>query len=181
MMALLQSQRVRLVAPNPETDGEALARWSRDSEFLRLFDSRPAQPEAVKQFTQHLKDWMTPENTFLFLIRTLADDRLIGLVELEGIRWAHADGWLSIGLGERNDWGKGYGAEALQLILRYGFAELNLHRISLSVFEYNPRAIHTYEKAGFVVEGRMRQVLHRDGRRWDLIYMGILKEEWKHD
>jgi RimJ/RimL family protein N-acetyltransferase len=55
---------------------------------------------------------------------------------------------------------------------------LNLYRVSLDVFAYNLRAIRCYEKAGFVVEGRARQFLNRDGRRWDLIYMGILGEEW---
>jgi len=48
-----------------------------------------------------------------------------------------------------------------------------------SNFEYNLRALRSYEKAGFVVEGRERQVLHRDGRRWDMIYMGILRKEWE--
>jgi len=51
--------------------------------------------------------------------------------------------------------------------------------VSLDVFEYNPRAIRSYEKAGFVVEGRQRQVLNRDGRRWDDVYMGILRQEWE--
>ena len=65
------------------------------------------------------------------------------------------------------------------VLLRYAFAELNLRRVSLSVFEYNPRAMRSYEKAGFVVEGRRRQALNRDGRRWDVIHMGILREEWE--
>jgi len=58
--------------------------------------------------------------------------------------------------------------------------ELNLHRVSLDVFEYNPRAIRSYEKVGFKHEGRVRQALNRDGRRWDILYMGILREEWEH-
>jgi len=67
----------------------------------------------------------------------------------------------------------------MRVMLRYAFAELNLHRVSLNVFEYNPRAIRSYEICGFVREGRCRQALHRDGRRWDLIYMGIMREEWR--
>lgn len=177
---LFRGERVRLVALDPEADAEAFARWSRDSEYLRLFDSIPARPESARQLARNLEAWLAPEATFLFTIRTLADDRLIGLIEIEGIRWPHGEGGLSIGLGEREYWGRGYGAEALRLILRFAFGELNLHRVSLDVFEYNPRAIRAYEKAGFVVEGRARQYLHRDGRRWDLIYMGILREEWEH-
>jgi len=67
----------------------------------------------------------------------------------------------------------------MRILLRYAFEELNLHRLSLSVFEYNSRAIRSYEKAGFVIEGRARQFLNRDGLRYDMIFMGILRDEWK--
>jgi RimJ/RimL family protein N-acetyltransferase len=67
----------------------------------------------------------------------------------------------------------------MRVMLRYAFRELNLHRVTLTVFEYNPRAIRSYEKAGFVVEGRLRNWLNREGRRWDMIHMGILREEWE--
>lgn len=66
----------------------------------------------------------------------------------------------------------------MRLMVRYGFLELNLNRITLDVFEYNPRAIQCYLKAGFKEEGRERQWLYRAGKRWDLVYMGILKDEW---
>jgi RimJ/RimL family protein N-acetyltransferase len=85
---------------------------------------------------------------------------------------------VGIGLGEREFWGKGYGTDAMRIILRYAFTELNLHRVTLNVFEYNPRGVRSYEKAGFVLEGRQRGVLLREGRRWDEIYMGILREDW---
>jgi RimJ/RimL family protein N-acetyltransferase len=77
------------------------------------------------------------------------------------------------------DWNKGFGTEAMKLILRYAFDLLNLNRISLTVFEYNARAILSYEKAGFRVEGQHRKWVNRDGKRWDLISMGILQSEWR--
>jgi RimJ/RimL family protein N-acetyltransferase len=113
------------------------------------------------------------------MIRALDGDRLIGFVGLGGIQWNNGDAFVGISLGERQDWGKGYGTDAMRVLLRYAFDELNLHRVSLDVFEYNPRAIRSYEKAGFTVEGRCRQYLHREGKRWDLIFMGILREEWE--
>ena len=84
-----------------------------------------------------------------------------------------------MGIGEPEARGQGFGSEVLQLLLRYAFTELNLHRVALNVFEHNPRAIHLYEKTGFTVEGRAREFLNRDGRRWDMIFMGILQEEWQ--
>lgn len=172
-------QLVRLAAPDLDLDAEAFARWSLDSEYMRLLDSRPARPESAGQFRHNLGEWLAEPHAFLFTIRTLADDRLLGFVEIEGVRWAHGDGVVGIGLGERAYWGKGYGTDAMRVMLRYAFTEMNLHRVSLDVFEYNPRAIRAYEKAGFVIEGRARQYLHRDGRRWDRIYMGILRAEWE--
>lgn len=182
---LLQGKLVRLAAANSETDAELFARWTRDSEFGRLLDSDAPMPRSVGKAKKDIQEWMEHEkpDAIEFLIRTLADDRPIGSIGLDGIRWTHGDSFVGIGIGERDDWGKGYGTDAMRVILRYAFRELNLHRVSLDVFEYNPRAIRSYEKAGFVVEGRQRQVLNRDGRRWDMLYMGILREEWetKHD
>jgi RimJ/RimL family protein N-acetyltransferase len=66
----------------------------------------------------------------------------------------------------------------MRVVLRYAFQELNLRRVSLTTYEYNPRAIRSYEKAGFIHEGRARKFLLREGRRWDLLFMGVLREEW---
>ena len=114
----------------------------------------------------------------LFGIRTLGDDCLIGTIDLDGIQWNHSEAFVGIGLGERSFWGKGYGTDAMRIMLRYVFTELNLHRQTLTVFDYNPRAIRSYEKAGFIREGCIRSFLNRDGKRWDMLFMGILKEEW---
>jgi RimJ/RimL family protein N-acetyltransferase len=177
---LLQGQLVRLVAANAEKDAEQFAQWSHDSEYARQLDSDPAHPKSAKQAKEEIQKWLENEqpDNFGLVIRTLADDRLIGFIGLDGIWWAHGDAFVGIGIGDPEYRGKGYGTDALRVILRYAFTELNLHRVSLDVFEYNSRAIRCYEKAGFVVEGRARQFLHRDGRRWDLIYMGILNDEW---
>jgi len=67
----------------------------------------------------------------------------------------------------------------MRVILRYGFGILNLNHVSLTVFEYNMRGVRSYEKAGFKHEGIQRHFLNRDGRRWDMYRMGILKSEWE--
>ena len=84
-----------------------------------------------------------------------------------------------ITIGENDAWGKGYGTEATDLMLAHAFTRLALHRVALMVFEFNPRAIRSYEKCGFVVEGRARQAIVRDGRFWDEIHMSVLAEEWE--
>ena len=85
---------------------------------------------------------------------------------------------MGLSIGERENWDKGYGTEMVNLLLRFAFTEVNLRRVTLTVFEYNPRAVRVYEKVGFRHEGRERKSLNREGRRWDMIFMGILREEW---
>ncbi len=179
---LFTGKLVRLAVVDTKVFAEALHSWVRDSEYWRLMAADPAFPYSLKAIV----DWNEKElqkespEIYHFVIRTLEDDRLIGEIGLDGIQWTNGDAFVGISIGERRDWGKGYGTDAMRTILRYAFTELNLHRVTLTVFEYNPRAIRSYEKAGFVHEGRVRDFLHRDGNRCDLIFMGILREEWEN-
>ena len=175
--SLFHGELVRLAAPNPETDPEVMAKWWRDSEFLRLMDSDAASPSSAKQLKEDMEQRGSKDNAFPFVVRTLADDRLIGFIGL-WVQWIHGDAWVGVGLGDREYWGKGYGTDAMRALLRYAFTELNLHRVSLGVFEYNARAQQSYAKAGFVLEGRTRQDARRDGRYWDSLWMGILRDEY---
>ncbi len=156
------------------------ARWNQDSEFLRLLDTDPPRLLSEKKWQEWLeKDMEKSQNDNLFFaIRTLDSQALIGFIGLFDLFIIHGDALVVIALGERDYWGKGYGTDAMRIMLRYSFNELNLRRAGLIVFDYNPRAIRSYEKAGFIPEGRVREVIERDGKRWDFLYMGILREEW---
>jgi RimJ/RimL family protein N-acetyltransferase len=177
---IFQGEQVRLALDNPETLGKAFARWGRDSEYMRLLDGGAGAMFSAKTIQGWIEKDMEkePKQDFFFAIHTLESDQLLGFVSLFGINWNHGDTWVGIGLGEREHWGKGYGTDAMRVILRYAFSELNLHRVTLGVFEYNPRAIRSYEKAGFVHEGRIRKHLLKDGKRWDVLQMGMLREDW---
>ena len=180
MNDILNGTLVRLSAVDPEEFGKAFAVWRRDSEFMRLMDSNAtrlgSQKDSQKSLEKELEDQQL--NQHWFTIRTLAEDRLIGDIGLYVVNWPGRDAFVGLGIGDRDFWGRGYGTAAMRLILRYAFMEVNLRRVTLTVFEYNPRAIRSYEKAGFRHEGRRRALLHRDGKRYDEIFMGILREEW---
>lgn len=178
---LFTGELVHLVALETDLYSKAFSRWSSDSEFLRLMDAGAARPHSAKA----AKEWMEkhlenedPSNYF-FMIKTLGEEKIIGDIGLDGIRWNHGESFVGVGIGEREYWSKGYGTDAMRVILRFAFTELNLWRVSLDVFEYNPRAIRSYEKVGFVHEGRVRGILHRAGKRWDFLYMGITRPEWE--
>lgn len=182
LVDLFKGNLVRLTAEDPPLSAEAFSKWNRNDEYFRLVDSDPPVLWSVKYLqSQHEKDLEEAPKGYSFYIRTLADDRLVGFVGLGSLAWSHGEAWVGIGLGNPEDWGKGYGSDAMHLALRYCFTELNLRRVSLEVIDYNPRAIRSYEKNGFVHEGRRRGPILRQGLRWDVLAMGILKEEWLHN
>lgn len=180
MEDLFTGKLVRLAGIDPDEVSKSFSQWNRDSEYKRLLDSDPPRLHSAKA----TKEWLEKElesNTemYWFAIRALEDDRLLGDVTLSVVDWGSRNAFMGIGIGAREFWGQGYGTDAIELLMRYAFTELNLRRISLNVFEFNERAIRSYEKVGFRLEGRERQAIQREGRRWDIIDMGILQEEWK--
>ncbi|NWG05749.1 MAG: GNAT family N-acetyltransferase [Chloroflexi bacterium] len=180
MKNILTGELVRLSALDADEIGRTFARWGRDSEFQRLLNSNVARMASAKNAQTWLEKELDeqPVNLHWFGIRKLDDDMLLGDIDLYVYNWSARDAFVGLGIGEREFWGKGYGTDVMKVILRYGFTEVNLKRVTLIVFEYNPRAIRSYEKAGFRHEGRMRGVLNKEGRRWDMLTMGILREEW---
>lgn len=118
------------------------------------------------------------KNTFVFALRPLEGDDLLGYVELDGVDWQHGVCGMGLGFGDRAHWGRGYGYEATQLALRYAFDELNLHRVQVTVFSYNRRSLSLVDKVGFQQEGVFRERLRRDGKRHDMLLYGLLRPEW---
>jgi RimJ/RimL family protein N-acetyltransferase len=104
--------------------------------------------------------------------------KLIGSCGFSEIDWRNRAAEFGINIGEKSYWNKGYGTEAVRLLVKHGLYTLNLHRIHLKVLETNPRAIRAYEKAGFTHEVRLRQAEFRNGQYIDVLVMSILKEEF---
>jgi RimJ/RimL family protein N-acetyltransferase len=180
MKDVLTGKLVRLSAFDPEEMSKAFPRWNRNSEYVRLLNSSPRpmlSPKASLKCMEKEVAEMSPAS-YYFSIRALADDKLIGEIGLDVVSWPGRDAFVGLGIGETEYWSKGYGTDVMNVLLRFAFTEINLKRVTLTVFEYNPRAIRSYEKAGFRHEGRKRQLLNREGKRWDELYMGILREEW---
>jgi len=113
------------------------------------------------------------------LIVLKEEDRIIGEVALQDIDYVNRNSNIRIALFNQADFSKGFGTEALKLLLNYGFGVLNLHRIELNVFSYNARAIKAYEKLGFIQEGVQREVLFYNHEYHDSITMSILENEFR--
>ena len=176
MKDLYRGSLVRLSSTSPEAMAKASAHWRRDTELHRLADTDPAQLWSEKRIKERIEK-QKDSRAYRFSLHTLADDKLIGIIGLVPDETCE-DAWLYIAIYERDYLGKGYGTDGMKLIMQYGFLELNLRRISLGLNSYNERALKTYQKAGFQLEGRIRSDVIKDGKRYDGLFMGILREEW---
>lgn len=166
-----------------EKDPPIMSQWTHDPEYLRLVDIKPAYPISAGQVKKKLealeKEIEESKNLYYFTIRSKEDDRLLGFATIRWIEWTHGTGWIRLGIGNSQDWHKGYGSEILGMLLEYAFSELNLYRLGAEIPEYNLGALRLFEKAGFTQEVCRRQALNRDGRRWDLLLFGLLRPDWE--
>ena len=179
---LFEGQLVRFAPPDADRDAEIVSKWSHDLDYLRLLSIDIAKPLSTFQIKKQYEEWdKDAEKRYVinFAVRLKEDDRLIGFARLLRIEWTHGTASLQIGIGDRADRGKGYGTETLHMLLRYAFDEINLYRLAAATAEYNTGAIRFFERAGFVVEVCRRQAIQRDGKRWDAVMLGLLRDEWK--
>jgi RimJ/RimL family protein N-acetyltransferase len=154
------------------------ARWYGDPEIWHLtsWAPSPLSRSAVEKLFEDRE--LSPVDDS-FAIHPKGDDGPIGVISLMNISDANESAELSIIVGHPDDRHRGYGTEAIALLLGYAFDELGLNRVGLSAFDFNGEAIAAYEKLGFVVEGSYRQAIKRKSRFHDAILMSILKDEWK--
>lgn len=167
---------VILRRPQPQ-DLAAVVRWYHDPEIARLtrYQTRPmTTAEIQRSFEQRL---LSPD-ALAYSIVEAASARLVGFTTFSALDIDNGSVLFHITLGEHDAWGRGLGSEATELMLEHAFERLGLHRVGLSVFSYNERAIRAYEKAGFVIEGRLRDAILREGRYFDEVQMGALASEW---
>lgn len=153
------------------------AEWYADPEVWRLtsWTSAPLSHSAVERLFDEREKSATDDS---FAIHVRGERKPIGVISLMNVSEANSSADLSVILGPPEDRDQGYGADAIRTILDYAFGELGLHRIGLSVFEFNEPAIAAYEKLGFRKEGRLRQAVKRDDVFHDTVLMSMLDVEW---
>jgi RimJ/RimL family protein N-acetyltransferase len=149
------------------------------AESITRYLVKPMTPADVDMFLRQLQD------CFLGVLICLPDPfvpfatKPIGYVALKSISQPHhRNATMSIQICQEEQ-GKGYGSEAIQWVLEWGFLAAGLHRVSIACFSFNQGAKRLYERLGFVVEGRSREVVWKNGDWYDSIEMGMLEGEWK--
>jgi RimJ/RimL family protein N-acetyltransferase len=157
---------------------KAFMRWYSDPEVARLtrYQVGPLTTEEIESF---FHGRIMGADFLAMAIHIRDTDRLIGTCAFSQLDGDNGSALYHITIGERDAWGQGYGSEATGLMVAHAFKRLALHRVALTVFEFNARAIRAYEKCGFAIEGRARGAIFREGRFWDEIHMSVLADEWE--
>lgn len=174
MERILEGELVRLRA-REETDADSMYRWANDWTTIEYLGQRYPRSRSFEQ------KWVTSGDPSYglaqFIIETLADHRAIGWLGLHDATPENRCAGLGIAIGEQDFLGGGYGTDAMRVACRFGFDMMNLNRIELTVYDWNPRAIRVYEKVGFRTEGVVRDGIFKAGKWNQLVFMGLLRGE----
>lgn len=172
----LRGERVGLTALR-ESDVEILLDWINDRDLVQL--SAPYRPVDERDHRRWFDSIRARSDVEIFGIRTLAGDELIGTCQLLHIDPVHRTAELQIRIARPEARGRGFGTEALGLLLAHAFRDLGLHRVQLHVLSSNHVALCTYEGVGFEREGLLREAAWIDNERVDLVIMGILRDRFE--
>ncbi len=160
-------------------DLPCFVRWLNDHEVRRgISIYLPISSIDEQTWFENMLKRPPEEHPLTVEVEHLGEWEPVGNIGLFGFDWRSRQAEVGICIGEKSQWNKGVGTQAMQLILQHAFLNVGLNRVHLRVFETNPRAVRSYEKCGFVHEGRQRQAHFQDGKLIDVLLMSILKDEW---
>jgi RimJ/RimL family protein N-acetyltransferase len=177
-MSMIYGERVRLRATE-RADIKKFYAWVNDPDVTRYLSLYlPMSIVDEENWFDAMTKRDQSEKTLVIEVRDDNDWKTIGNCGVFGIDPVSRFGELGIMLGEKDEWNKGYGTEVMLLLVRHCFDTLNFNRVFLRVYAENLRAKRSYEKAGFVEEGRLREAVYKHGKYDDVIVMSILRSEW---
>ena len=170
-----------VLRPVKRTDIEFFLKWFNDPEVTQYLNFYlPMTEMAEAKFIESLGT-ADAGKAAMFLIEAAGNkcNKPIGSVSLDNIHPKDHHAVFGIAIGEKDYWSNGYGTEAAQLIIRYGFEQLNLHRINSFAISFNERSIRLHLRVGFKEEGRQREGIFRNGAYHDHVVFGLLRKEWQ--
>ena len=171
-MLELYGEKVML-RPIEQADYDRIISWSKYDEIQYCSDGD--YPTTVEECEEWVK--RAESNRYQVRFGIVLNRTIIGDIELDQITWRSGDAELRIRIGERGLWDRGYGTDAVKVLLKYAFFNMNLSRIYLKVYTDNERAIRCYHKAGFKKEGRLTRETDSGSR--EIYLMRILKSEFE--
>ena len=174
----LEGARVALRPVTAADVGPLYLGWLNDPEINRFLESRHSESseESVRAFVDRIA---ARDGDYLFAIRLAQDGRHIGNVRLGPIRAEHRLAELSLYIGDRAAWGRGYGGETVALVTRFAFEALHLNKTIGRSYAANEASIRAFLRAGYRQEGRLRAHYLLDGKPMDLVVMGCTAGDYR--
>ncbi|PJI07886.1 MULTISPECIES: GNAT family N-acetyltransferase [Clostridium] len=162
-----------------EEDIELATKFMNNEELQKFLNPRVPFPMSKLGEEEWIKAQKANENgQFNFAIEDIKTEKYIGGCGINELNWlvrtAEVGIWVS-----KEYWGKGYGTDAMRVLLKFIFQNMNINKVKLSVFSFNERAIKSYKKCGFKVEGTLKDEIFKDGKYYDEILMAIFKDEFQ--
>ncbi len=174
---ILRGQHVYLRA-GERADVPQFVRWMNDARMARFLTRRAPMGQADEErWFERMVEHRGREGWF-FVICLIEGNRPLGSTGLFDLDSINGSAGLGISIGDPGDWSRGWGTDALNALVDFGFGELRLERMWLDVYDFNARARRSYDKAGFILEGTLRHAHYHRGRHIDVHRMAILREEW---
>ncbi|WP_339063454.1 GNAT family protein [Tepidibacillus marianensis] len=170
-------KKVRLREHRKE-DVQQAQTYINDPEVKGLLHPGVPYPYTLEDEQKWYESISATKELYSFAIETLSDHKYIGGCGINKVDWKNSVAVVGIFIGDKEYWSKGYGTDAMKVLVRFIFEQMNIHRIQLHVFSFNKRAVKSYENCGFKEEGVLRKAIYRDGEYHDEIAMGILREEY---
>lgn len=116
------------------------------------------------------------EGIYNFAIEDYSTGRYIGGCGIQNVNWLARVATVGIMIGDKNYWGNGYGTEAMKLLLNFIFNDMNINKVRLGTFSFNERAIKSYKKCGFEIEGVLKNEIFKNGKYYDEIIMSVFRD-----
>ena len=162
--------------PFKDSDIDVLYKWINNRDLM--LNNSNYIPISESEHSEWFESILKQKNNYQFIIESVNDNKPIGTCQLSDVNFIHRTAELKIRIGESSYLGKGFGTEAVKALVRFGFIDLNLNRIYLQVFESNARAIKSYKKCNFKIEGTMNEAAYICGEYLNIVIMGLLRSDF---
>lgn len=173
---MYKGEKIRLREYRKE-DIKLALEYLNDAEIKRNLTPAIPFPYTLEDEEKWYESNTALKDTYNFAIETLEGKEYIGGCGINKVDWKNSNVVVGIFIGNKEYWNKGYGTDAMKVLVKFIFEQMNINKIKLNVYSFNERAIKSYEKCGFKIEGVLRKEIYKDGKYHDEIVMGLLKDE----
>lgn len=160
-----------------EEDIKKALQFINDKELMKNLTTKIPFPMTLWEEEEFIKSQKSNQKgEYKFAIEDLEAKKYIGGCGINDVNWLTRVATVGIMIGDKDYWGKGYGSDAMQVLIKFIFEDMNMRKIRLSAFSFNERALKCYTKCGFEIEGVLKDEIFKDGKYYDEMILSIFNK-----